>query len=111
MFQWHLLDEIDPGTVVCIARNAWMQRRPDGRESQLGVLCGAWVSEGWASDSAGGFNNTDRAFFDDVLYAYDAVVGGRSLPVIDATPGANTSSCTRSTFTTWSHFGPARSAN
>ena len=76
MFQWLQLDEIVPGTVVCIARNAWMNVVPTARESMLGVLCGAWVSEGWASDTRAGFNNTDRSFFDDVVYAYDALVGG-----------------------------------
>src|SRR5207249_4695049 len=76
MFQWLQLDEIQPGTVVCVARNAWMNVVPTARESMLGVLCGAWVSEGWASETRAGFNNTDRHFFDEVLYAYDAVVGG-----------------------------------
>ncbi len=56
--------------------NAWMNVVPTARESMLGVLCGAWVSEGWASDTRAGFNNTDRSFFDDVVYAYDALVGG-----------------------------------
>jgi DNA gyrase subunit A len=60
MFQWLRLDEIQPGTVVCIARNAWMNVIPTARESMLGVLLGAWVSEGWASEKRAGFNNTDR---------------------------------------------------
>ena len=76
MFQWLQLDEITPGTVVCVARNAWMNVVPTARESMLGVLCGAWVSEGWASDGRAGFNNTDRSFFDDVVFAYDELVGG-----------------------------------
>ena len=77
MFQWLQLDEIVPGTVVCVARNAWMSVVPTARESALGVLCGAWVSEGWASEGRAGFNNTDREFFDDVVYAYDRIVGGQ----------------------------------
>ncbi|TML41164.1 MAG: DNA gyrase subunit A [Actinobacteria bacterium] len=76
MFQWLRLDEITPGTVVCIARNAWKHVVPTASEYQLGVLCGAWVAEGWASVTRGGFNNTDRHYFDEVLSAYDAVVGG-----------------------------------
>ena len=76
MFQWLQLDEITPGTVVCLARNAWMDVVPTARESLLGVLAGAWVSEGWASDTRAGFNNTDRSFFEDVLYAYDQLIGG-----------------------------------
>jgi DNA gyrase subunit A len=65
MFQWLQLDEITPGTVVCIARNAWMDVVPTARESMLGTLCGAWVSEGWASESRAGFNNTDERFSAD----------------------------------------------
>jgi DNA gyrase subunit A len=76
MFQWLQLDEITDGTVVCVARNAWMDVVPTARESMLGVLAGAWVSEGWASQGRAGFNNTDQAFFDDVVYAYDQIVGG-----------------------------------
>ena len=76
MFQWLRLDEISAGTVVCVARNAWMNVVPTPRESMLGMLCGAWVSEGWASEDRAGFNNTDRHFFDETLYAYDALVGG-----------------------------------
>ena len=76
MFQWLQLDEITPGTVVCLARNAWKQIVPTSREYDLGILCGAWVSEGWASEERAGFNNTDQSFFDEVLHAYDSIVGG-----------------------------------
>jgi DNA gyrase subunit A len=77
MFQWLRLDEIQPGTVVCVARNAWADVIPTAKESLLGTLAGAWVSEGFASPARAGFNNTDEAFFDQVLFAYDSVVGGR----------------------------------
>ncbi|HEX6352364.1 DNA gyrase subunit A [Actinophytocola sp.] len=76
IFQWRRLDEIKPGMVVCIARNSWMQVIPTAREYMLGVLGGAWVSEGWASENRAGFNNTDEHFFSEVLHAYDQVVGG-----------------------------------
>jgi DNA gyrase subunit A len=76
MFQWLQLDEVRAGTVVCIARNAWMDVVPTAQESMLGVLAGAWVSEGWASDERAGFNNTDRHFFDEVVLAYDQIIGG-----------------------------------
>jgi DNA gyrase subunit A len=76
MFQWLRLDEVTPGTVVCIARNAWTQTVPTPREAMVGLLCGAWVSEGWASETRAGFNNTDKSFFEEVLHAYDAIVGG-----------------------------------
>ncbi|PRX43677.1 DNA gyrase subunit A [Prauserella shujinwangii] len=76
LFQWRRLDEIQPGTVVCVARNAWLQVVPTAREYMLGVLAGAWVSEGFASDTRAGFNNADEHFFGEVLHAYDQVVGG-----------------------------------
>jgi DNA gyrase subunit A len=76
MFQWLQLDEVTEGTVVCVARNAWRDVVPTARESLLGTLAGAWVSEGWASAERAGFNNTDRSYFDQVLFAYDQIVGG-----------------------------------
>jgi DNA gyrase subunit A len=77
MFQWRRLDEVQAGTVVCIARNAWSQVIPTAREYMLGVLGGAWASEGWASETRAGFNNTDEHFFGEVLHAYDQIVGGQ----------------------------------
>ncbi|MDT4990765.1 MAG: gyrase subunit [Actinoplanes sp.] len=77
LFQWRRLDEIKPGTTVCIARNAWEQVIPTAREYLLGVLGGAWAAEGWAGYSRAGFNNTDPHYFSEVLHAYDQVVGGR----------------------------------
>ncbi|MFL6124507.1 DNA gyrase subunit A [Actinophytocola sp.] len=76
VFQWRRLDEIKPGMVVCIARNSWSQVAPTAREHALGVLGGAWVSGGWASETRAGFDNTDEHFFSEVLHAYDQVVGG-----------------------------------
>ena len=40
MFQWRQLDEIEPGTIVCVARNAWANVVPTARESMLGVCAG-----------------------------------------------------------------------
>ncbi|MGH8826833.1 MAG: DNA gyrase subunit A, partial [Jiangellaceae bacterium] len=76
MFQWLRLDEITSGTVVCLARNAGTSAVPTEHERLIGVLAGAWVTEGFASATRAGFSNTDRAFFDEVLHAYRAVVGG-----------------------------------
>ena len=75
---WKLLEEIEPGDRVLISR------APRGVELGLGegewqtaFLLGAFVSEGWVGERRAGFNNVDRRFFDDVVEAYDAVVGGR----------------------------------
>ncbi|MFJ8958794.1 DNA gyrase subunit A [Lentzea sp. NPDC102401] len=77
LFQWRRLDELKPGAVVAVARNAWSQIIPTAQEYVLGVLAGAWVSEGFASETRAGFNNTDEHFFGEVLHAYDQVVGGQ----------------------------------
>jgi DNA gyrase subunit A len=50
LFQWRRLDELRPGAVVCVARNAWQQVTPTAREHLLGVLGAAWVSVGRASE-------------------------------------------------------------
>jgi DNA gyrase subunit A len=76
MFQWLRLDEVKPGTVVCLARNAWTTDVPMAHEMTLGTLFGAWVSEGFASAERAGFKNTDPEYFEYILAAYDAVVGG-----------------------------------
>src|SRR5262249_17480617 len=57
------------------------QVRPAGealgeRERQIAILLGAFLSEGWVSATRAGFNNIDPHYFDVVLDAYDAVVGG-----------------------------------
>ncbi|PXY26924.1 DNA gyrase subunit A [Prauserella muralis] len=77
LFQWRRLDEVKPGTVVCVARNAWLQVEPTAREYMLGVLAGAWVTGGFASESRAGFTNTDEHFFNEVVHAYDQIVGGK----------------------------------
>jgi DNA gyrase subunit A len=76
MFQWLRLDELTPGTVVCLARNAWTTAVPMAREMMLGTLLGGWVADGFVSDNRAGFNNTDVEYFECVRKAYDALVGG-----------------------------------
>ncbi|WP_239107287.1 intein-containing DNA gyrase subunit A [Spirilliplanes yamanashiensis] len=74
---WKLLDEIRPDDRVVMQRVV-----PDEvgvpmlEHVEAAVLAGAWVSEGWASDTRGGFNNVDGAYFARVLSAYDIAVGG-----------------------------------
>ena len=74
---WKRLDEIAVGDVVALARNAVATSLPTPEEWNLGVLTGAWASEGWASATRAGFNNTDNEFMDHVLRAYEDLVGGR----------------------------------
>jgi DNA gyrase subunit A len=76
MLQWKRLDEIHLGDVVCVARNGWRTDTPLALDHMTGVLLGAWVSEGFVSEGRAGFNNTDKQYFDEVLLAYDQIVGG-----------------------------------
>ncbi|MGN6816088.1 MAG: DNA gyrase subunit A, partial [Solirubrobacterales bacterium] len=73
---WKLLEDIQPGDRVLISRTAHEAGELTEREKQLALLAGAFVSEGWIGPSRAGFNNVDKEFFDSILSAYDAVVGG-----------------------------------
>jgi DNA gyrase subunit A len=74
---WKLLDEVKPGDRVLVNRTG---RTTDHgvteADRQIATLLGAFVAEGWISKGRAGFNNIDEDFFDDVLSAYDSVVGG-----------------------------------
>jgi DNA gyrase subunit A len=75
---WKRLDELQAGDRVLIARmgrddETWIGMR----ERQQALLLGAFVSEGYVAEERAGFANTDERFFNDVLAAYDAAVGGR----------------------------------
>jgi len=75
---WKQLDEISPGDRVLIARTPRVPGEElDRDERGLAELLGAFVSEGFASESRAGFNNVDHEFFERVLAAYDRHVGGR----------------------------------
>ena len=76
---WKTLEEITPGDRVMINRTARPQDDDalTDREFDTALLLGAFVSEGFVSEGRAGFNNVDREFFDDVLAAYDAIVGGQ----------------------------------
>ena len=100
---WKLLEEIKPGDRVLISRTAQdleaSSLKLDEVDAQLALLAGAFVSEGWISPKRAGFNNVDEEFFDAVLSAYDAVVGGsRAMSPPVASP--REASCTSSIFRT-----------
>jgi DNA gyrase subunit A len=74
---WKLLDEIEPGDRVVMQRVVPDEiGAPPLEHIEAAVLAGAFVSEGWASETRAGFNNVDGAFFARVLDAYDIAVGG-----------------------------------
>ncbi|OLO99242.1 DNA gyrase subunit A [Mycolicibacterium porcinum] len=75
---WKLIEEIRPGDRVAIQRTPAEEFGPaDWFETFEALLLGAFLSEGFVSERRAGFNNVDRDFFDVVVAAYDAVVGGR----------------------------------
>jgi len=74
---WKRMENIAAGDRVVISRTP----RPLGarlaeRERQTATLLGAFIAEGFISESRAGFNNIDRGYFETVVAAYDAVVGG-----------------------------------
>jgi len=74
---WKLVEEIRPDDVVVLQRSMPMEFGPaEWPEMFEGLLAGAFISEGFVSEGRAGFNNLDRDFFDMVVAAYDAVVGG-----------------------------------
>ncbi len=68
LLMWKLLEEIEPGDRVLLNRTPRaVTDAPLSRgERRLALLAGALVAEGWFGARRAGFNNTDRAFFDDV---------------------------------------------
>ena len=74
---WKLLDEIEPGDKVLVSRTPRAVEVELGqRDWQTAFLLGAFLSEGWVGARRAGLNNTDAEFFEDVVEAYDEVVGG-----------------------------------
>lgn len=74
---WKLIEEIEPGDRVALQRSQPTEfGSADWYETLTGLLFGAFVSEGFVSEKRAGFNNLDRDYFDTVVAAYDAVIGG-----------------------------------
>lgn len=74
---WKLIDEIQPGDIVALQRTPATEFGFDDWLAVMeGLLAGAFISEGFVSDNRAGFNNLDREFFDVVVAAFDAVIGG-----------------------------------
>ncbi|MEB3064134.1 intein-containing DNA gyrase subunit A [[Mycobacterium] zoologicum] len=74
---WKLIEEIGPGDHVALQRTQPTEFGPaEWRATMEALLAGAFVSEGFISKNRAGFNNLDVDYFNMVLAAYDAVVGG-----------------------------------
>jgi DNA gyrase subunit A len=74
---WRTLAEIGPGDHVLISRASYGKPASLAeRDADTALLLGGFVSEGWISETRAGFNNIDKEYFDAVVAAYDAIVGG-----------------------------------
>lgn len=74
---WKLIEEIRPEDCVVMQRTPPTELGPaDWEPTMEALLLGGFISEGFVSEARAGFNNLDRDFFNTVVTAYDAVVGG-----------------------------------
>jgi DNA gyrase subunit A len=74
---WKLIEEIRPDDHVVLQRTPPVESGPaEWHDVMEALLLGAFISEGFVSAKRAGFNNLDRDYFDMVVGAYDAVVGG-----------------------------------
>jgi DNA gyrase subunit A len=75
---WKLIEEIRPDDYVALQRTPPMEFGPaDWHDAMEALLLGAFISEGYISETRAGFANLDRDYFTMVATAYDAVVGGK----------------------------------
>ena len=74
---WKLIGELGTDDRVVIQRTQPTEFGPGDWHATLEALVlGAFISEGFVSEKRAGFNNLDRDYFNMVVAAYDAVVGG-----------------------------------
>jgi len=75
---WKLIEEIRPHDYVVLQRTPPVELGPaEWHDVMEALLLGAFISEGFVSETRAGFNNCDRDYFNTVVGAYDAVIGGR----------------------------------
>ncbi|MGD9622127.1 MAG: intein-containing DNA gyrase subunit A [Mycolicibacterium sp.] len=74
---WKLIEEIRPDDRVALQRTPPVEFGPaDWHDVMEALLLGAFISEGFVSEDRAGFNNLDPEYFNMVVAAYDAVIGG-----------------------------------
>ncbi|HYB39792.1 MAG TPA: intein-containing DNA gyrase subunit A [Mycobacterium sp.] len=75
---WKLIEEVRPDDYVVLQRTPPVEFGPaDWHDAMEALLLGAFISEGYISESRAGFANLDRDYFAMVTAAYDAVVGDK----------------------------------
>ncbi len=81
---WKLIEEIRPDDHVVMQRTPPMEFGPaDWHDTLEALLLGAFISEGYVSETRAGFANLDRDYFAMVVGAYDAVVGDKRYRLSD----------------------------
>ncbi|ORV88631.1 intein-containing DNA gyrase subunit A [Mycolicibacterium iranicum] len=74
---WKLIEEIRPQDRVVLQRTPPVEFGPaEWHDVMEALLLGAFISEGFVSETRAGFNNLDRDYFNMVAAAYESVVGG-----------------------------------
>ncbi|HZE17582.1 MAG TPA: DNA gyrase subunit A, partial [Mycobacterium sp.] len=75
---WKLIEEVALDDYVVLQRTPSVEVGPaDWHATMEALLLGAFISEGFVSQTRAGFNNFDSSYFDVVVAAYDGVVGGQ----------------------------------
>jgi DNA gyrase subunit A len=75
---WKLIEEIRPDDTVVLQRMPPAEFGPaDWHDVMEALLLGAFISEGYISQTRAGFANLDLDYFTMVAGAYDAIVGGK----------------------------------
>jgi DNA gyrase subunit A len=75
---WKLIEEITPDDHVALQRTPPVEFGPAGwHDGMEALLLGAFISEGYVSETRAGFANLDLDYFTMVAGAYDAVIGGK----------------------------------
>ena len=77
IYDWKRLDSILDEDKIVIDRS---EKNLDNREAtqsqkNLAIIAGCLVSEGFLSEDRMGFNNTDKAYFDDFIKAWKSEIG------------------------------------
>ncbi|MCK5854612.1 MAG: hypothetical protein KAG56_05275, partial [Sulfurovaceae bacterium] len=77
IYDWKRLDSVLDEDRIVIDRSEQVLdvKEATGHEKNLAIIAGCLVSEGFLSEERMGFNNTDKAYFDDFIKAWKSEIG------------------------------------
>ncbi len=77
VYDWKRLDSILDEDKIVIDRSEKLLDTKEATQSErnLAIIAGCLVSEGFLSENRMGFNNTDKAYFDDFIEAWKSEIG------------------------------------